>query len=527
VFLPDVIVKYDSKLLLMLQFMTLKLDAKLMVYPTVDVKIEEKAILAQDEFFSGMINCLDSDDYVPNMTVKKKPYEDGKATMFHLRLREASNVNKKLTAQCLKKSQYYFGNNPIETKNKKNPVVFHFKAVMTSAITLGELANKLCSLIINMLQRLPPSGEFCSLFRHALVSYTDIVNMQTRSFKIVRKGKRSKVSEKEERLPKRIGVSPLLTTGEQAIIKSLTAPYYGELVPAKPEAFLQLVKKIGFLEVRRRIDLLYRQRWTLQERFASLTTNRLKILRAELKQPGLKKSDVGPEMVLQALANEHTEMTTTFAADSGRLLEGLESIKSIRARLPDMQDDQTVEEHVHSKSYQANLKDIASVRSRIKKEDMKNIPLQDEKTEKDGKSPTAESLLSKEAKFNETLPPNQKIDHEKLSLLEAYRKVASAFIVHMKLKIPLNLDMPEKVSQALIAQAHFSKPSFKFSKDISKDIKVVTMVTAYASVTSFLLKIRQIYSQTWQFNLVCKWFADQLSEYMGAAGKICSDLRTK
>jgi hypothetical protein len=261
-----------------------------MVYPTSDLKLEEKNVLAKNDFFLGAISCLDSKDYSPNLTVKRSAFEDGKSTIFFLRLREHVSQNPVLTAACLKKNHYYFGNNAEEAKNKKNPVVFHFKGIMNSTISEPKLSTRVASLIVKIVAMMPLEGTFASQMRNALLSYTEVVERQSRTFKISKKGRKTKVNTYERRLPKRIGVSPLLANHETLVIKSLTEAYYGELFSSKPDEWLAKIETHGFLKIQKEIEKLYEMRWKLQERFASLTTNRLKILRVETSNPGLKKS---------------------------------------------------------------------------------------------------------------------------------------------------------------------------------------------------------------------------------------------
>jgi len=233
--LPNSLLQIDCKLVLLFKYVAVKLKAELRGYPSDELKLDGKLFIANDTFFSGMIADLALDKYYPTLTVKKTHLEDGKATSYFLRVREAACHDPKITASALKKNHYYFGNNPSEAKLKKDPVAYHLKAVLGSCTTTVRFAEKLTSLLTSIARQFPPRGSFESIFRHVLVSQVEVINMQTRSFKTSKVGRRKKTVEYESRLPKKIGVSPLLTTGEVTVIKSLTKSFYGEVSSGKPD----------------------------------------------------------------------------------------------------------------------------------------------------------------------------------------------------------------------------------------------------------------------------------------------------
>jgi hypothetical protein len=261
---------------------------------------------------------------------------------------------------CLKKKQFYFGNDPTATEivNRKPVPVQHISDQVVHIFKENGLERKLLVILNRLIGYVPIENHI--LFRQLAKefrSYGSICESKLTKVKYVKskhKNKPDEVIKKTARLPNR---SSLLTKGEYDLIISMIRPYFRDPFLRKGETSLsqedlinlfcligakeanstktsfnektfikddlQFVAK-GYELVSKRLAELHSIREQTLQKFAQITTNRLKAIRKNTRDEQLRKSGVKPDQVHALLCEKETS-TDELCNDLIRMnLEGIQ-----------------------------------------------------------------------------------------------------------------------------------------------------------------------------------------------------------
>jgi len=193
--------------------------------------------------------------------------------------------------QFLKKDHALLGNNPGEVDERNTEVAFGIKLRITAQFEKRDVGAAYANLVITLLDRLglvPLSGQETDLqLRQLVVPFNEYIKRYAKAPSVEeRPGKgprRKKHKEKEKRLPKRPLPSPVFTENENDLIRRCVSVKWSELDSVQKNWVELVLSGRGMASIDH-LSSVFRDRHILIQKYASLTSKRLRTLREVLPE---------------------------------------------------------------------------------------------------------------------------------------------------------------------------------------------------------------------------------------------------
>lgn len=285
-----------------------------------DLKYSEDSDLIN--FFKGVLLSVDERN-AQQLRMNKNYFELGRTAGFAIRTRGHFRSIDRLGA--LRKSNFFFGNNPGETIDNRH-VVYFFREIVESYISspyVRQINGILTSLLEEVGFRTLNDDEISKAVEKSSMTF----DMAIELFARVQRGSKQTNKEPIYRLPGKPNSSPLMLKEEMKLLDSVISPIYDSLDNLKRN-WSERLMTTPWNELLREISGIMDQRWKLLEKFASVTTKRLQEIRQlDPAYANLRKAQTTLKQVSQLLKSRKKSVTTRFSSEILSLIP--ESMKNL------------------------------------------------------------------------------------------------------------------------------------------------------------------------------------------------------
>jgi hypothetical protein len=318
-----------------------------------------------EEFIMGLWFGF-TNEGVQNLSRSKKAYELGRTCTYALIVKNMFNKDPFLGLSGLKKDNFFFGNSPGESSQKK-PTPFYVKSKLRLSFKNQAVADAIYGILIHSVNKIGTSYltvDLRKVVEQCIIPFDQLLTRNYPTYTVT--GKKSKL--KERRKPKAIRQSPLLFKEESNLLHEITNPIFTDLYAIEND-FVGQVATWGFSTVEERISKAISSRLDILQRFANRTKLRLQDIRKITDQPKKRKAGVLHEDIL-ALANESPDMPNRLYTEILHIVEkhnlprlvsvayNLQSLSNEKARLYLLKKCMDVYKKIGIKELKKQPKDI-------------------------------------------------------------------------------------------------------------------------------------------------------------------------
>jgi hypothetical protein len=287
------------------------------------------------QFLTGMV--IGTDDTI-NLKINGRSdiVELGRVCSYAIRVRGHFRNTNSLGLGALRKNQKFFSNDPqVDAKTRSlkesSMIDYHLSNYLSDKKEVPEIRKVITSLLEKCALMGLPDDHRAAAEKQNLVTFNEIQDHYRRKPLGAMKP-RKKDSKKSEmgKLPEKPSTSPLMTKVELEKYSDMTGPIWQSL-DMLSKTYYSRVKLDTFDRVRDRIASTFNVRWELLTAYSSVTTKRLREVRAILKDSRLAKSRV-TESDLTAMLKNRTNKDLKWVLEQSELIKPLSRVEDIAHR---------------------------------------------------------------------------------------------------------------------------------------------------------------------------------------------------